>query len=51
MKDEDVCEQGVAPRGAPVQPKHWAGFELLEIALPFSMLLALGSVLADSGHT
>lgn len=42
-KDEDFCEQGAAPKGATTLPKHWTGFEFLEMALPFSMLLASGS--------
>lgn len=44
MKDENLCEQRVVPKGATVQPKHWAGFEFLEMVLPFSTLLAPGSV-------
>lgn len=43
MKDEDFCGQGAAPKGATTLPKHWTGFEFLEMALPFSMLLASGS--------
>lgn len=46
MKDEDLCEEGAAPKGGTIQPgwvlKLWTGFEFMEMALTFSPLLVPG---------